>query len=151
MQLTLIPVEMIEDDSWFDGSEGGLKLTPVALAEDGWDSGPVVQPRERLSDIREVSMYPGDLVLYRCEGKLVPAALIELAANGCWLARDSRHGRSFIHPGPRGDRDALAAAGLISKGRDEGPRQSLVFRWRRHALGRAAPVGQPDRFFPYPA
>ena len=96
MHLKLVPVEMLEDDSWFDGSEGGLKLTPVALSEDGWDAGPVVQPRERLSDIREVSMYPGDLVLYRCEGKLVPAALIELAENGCWLARDSRHGRSLF-------------------------------------------------------
>ena len=45
-------------------------------------------------------MGSGDVVLYRSEGQLVPARLVEPAGGGCWLARDARHAASLIYLEP---------------------------------------------------
>ena len=45
-------------------------------------------------------MGSGDVVLYRHEGQLVPARLVEPAGGGCWLARDARHAGSLIYLEP---------------------------------------------------
>ena len=45
-------------------------------------------------------MDSGDVVLYRYEGQLVPARLVEPAGGGCWLARDARHTASLIYLEP---------------------------------------------------
>ena len=93
--MQLVPAVMFDEEIWADEAEAGLKRTPVALSEDGW-----AEAAERLMDQREVSMHAGDLVLYRHAGELVPAALIEAADDGRWLARDSRHGRDLFHLAP---------------------------------------------------
>ena len=64
------------------------------------------------------TMHAGDLVLYRAEGAVAPAVLIEPAGGGCWLARDARHARSLLYLGAeniagrlaRVDADLLAEA-----------------------------------------
>ena len=45
-------------------------------------------------------MGSGDVVLYRHEGQLVPARLVEPAGGGCWLARDARHTASLMYLEP---------------------------------------------------
>ena len=92
MHLRMFPTLLIDHDGWFDEPETDLNRKPVALSDDGWTDGADCLVSKRLSG----GHAPGDLVLYRCGGELVPAALIEPAAEGCWLARDSRHGgKSF--------------------------------------------------------
>ncbi len=46
------------------------------------------------------TMAEGDTVLYRSEGQLIPARLVEPAGGGCWLARDARHTGSLIYLEP---------------------------------------------------
>ena len=44
-------------------------------------------------------LHMGDTVLYRADGQLAPAVLVETAGIGCWLARDARHTQGLIYLG----------------------------------------------------
>lgn len=96
MRLKLFPELLFDHDGWFEEPESDLQRVPVALSEDGWADDSDRSAARRPSD----GHAPGDLVLYRCDGELVPAALIEPAAGGFWLARDSRHGGKSFYLAP---------------------------------------------------
>ena len=66
-----------------------LKVVPRDSLDDGWTE-PTLPYRLRHALFAE-DLQPGDTVLYRAEGKLTPAVIVESAGEGCWLARDARH------------------------------------------------------------
>ncbi len=57
-------------------------------------------PAAKPVSVRSPLMQGGDVVLYRAEGQLIPARLVEPAGGGCWLARDARHTGSLIYLEP---------------------------------------------------
>ena len=92
MRLKMFPELLFDHDGWFDETESDLNRLPIALSEDGWADEAERAPAKAPA----AGHVAGDLVLYRREGELIPAVLIESTDEGFWLARDSRHGgKSF--------------------------------------------------------
>ncbi len=76
-----------------------LKALSCDPLDDGWNEPADVFSR-LMTDRRPVSASAaGDTVLYRADGKLTPAVLVEPAGEGCWLARDARHTNGLIYLG----------------------------------------------------